>query len=169
MIDSGKRLVTFLDNAADFATVPYLIDGIYCNVLNTRVVAHRLLVEFTNVWETAFNVIDPAFDCNVNRTKGDPTTQMYLINHFLDKLFLNQPIPIPDVDKANVTNSASGFGSLGAHVDTCVADRGLPPNFLLVDVSAVSYLSALRFNTSLTSSMSMVEAPSSRWQPLSME
>lgn len=27
MIDSGKRLVTFLDNGADFATVPYLLDG----------------------------------------------------------------------------------------------------------------------------------------------
>jgi hypothetical protein len=27
MIDSGKRLVTFLDNKADFATVPYIIDG----------------------------------------------------------------------------------------------------------------------------------------------
>lgn len=27
MIDANKRLVTFLDNGADFATVPYLIDG----------------------------------------------------------------------------------------------------------------------------------------------
>lgn len=27
MIDSGKRLVTFLDNAADLTAVPYLIDG----------------------------------------------------------------------------------------------------------------------------------------------
>jgi hypothetical protein len=29
MIDSGKRLVTFLDNGADLASVPYLIDGSY--------------------------------------------------------------------------------------------------------------------------------------------
>ena len=27
MIDSGKRLVTFLDSGADFTTVPYIIDG----------------------------------------------------------------------------------------------------------------------------------------------
>ncbi|KAH9486546.1 putative secreted protein [Psilocybe cubensis] len=113
LIDSGKRLLTFLDNAADFNSVPYLLD------------------EFTNIWETAFNVVDPNFDCNVNRTKGDPTSQMFLINHFLDKMLLGQPVP--DIDNANRTNSASGFGSLGAHVDTCVADHGRPPNFLLVD------------------------------------
>ena len=27
MIDSGQRLLTFLDNGADFTSVPYLIDG----------------------------------------------------------------------------------------------------------------------------------------------
>lgn len=27
MIDNGTRLVTFLDNAADLTSVPYLIDG----------------------------------------------------------------------------------------------------------------------------------------------
>ncbi|PPR00038.1 hypothetical protein CVT24_009047 [Panaeolus cyanescens] len=113
MIDSGKRLVTFLDNAADLTAVPYLID------------------EFTNIWETEFNVLDPAFDCNVNRTKGDPATQMYLINHFLDTLLFGQPIPF--IAKLNDTNAASGPGSLGAHVDTCVADHGRPPNFMLVD------------------------------------
>lgn len=114
MIDSGKRLVTFLDNGADLTAVPYLID------------------EFTNIWETKFNVVDPVdFDCSVNRTKGDTNTQIYLINHFLDKLVLGQPAP--DVAKANVTNSASGPGSLGAHVDACVALNTRPPTFLLVD------------------------------------
>jgi hypothetical protein len=112
MIDSGKRLVTFLDNGADPA-IPYLID------------------EFRNVWETAFNVLDPAFDCNVNRTQGDPAVQLYLINHFLDKIVFNNPVP--DVDKANVTNAATGFGSLGAHVETCVGQHTRPPNFMLVD------------------------------------
>ncbi|KAF8640702.1 hypothetical protein AX17_000358 [Amanita inopinata Kibby_2008] len=113
MIDSGKRLVTFLDNGADPSSVPYLID------------------EFTNIWETAFDVLDPSFDCNVNRTKGDTSTQMYLINHFLDKLLFGQPVP--DVDQANVTNSATGPGSLGAQVSTCVAQYGRAPNFMLVD------------------------------------
>ncbi|KAJ8521958.1 hypothetical protein ONZ45_g1379 [Pleurotus djamor] len=113
MIDSNRRLVSFLDNAAD-PSIPYLID------------------EFTNIWETAFNLIDPnLFDCSVNRTKGDTSTQMILINHFLNKLVLGNPAP--DVDKANVTNSADGLGSLGAHAQTCVAVQGRPPNFMLVD------------------------------------
>lgn len=31
MIDSGKRLVTFMDAGADFTSVPYIIDGrFYC-------------------------------------------------------------------------------------------------------------------------------------------
>lgn len=30
MINAGTRLVTFMDNAADFATVPYIIDGKLC-------------------------------------------------------------------------------------------------------------------------------------------
>jgi hypothetical protein len=113
LIDSNKRLLTFLDNQADLTAVPYLID------------------EFTNIWETAYNVIDPSFDCNVNRTKGDTSTQMYLINHFLDQLVLNTPVPY--IDKLNQTNAASGPGSLGAQVDTCVAAYGRPPNFMLVD------------------------------------
>lgn len=64
---------------------------------------------------------------------------MYLINHFLDKMLLGQPVPF--VERANVTNSASGPGSLGAQVGTCVAAYGRPPNFMLVDVSYPPYLS----------------------------
>ena len=33
MIDSGKRLVVFMDNGANFNSVPYLIDGM-CNLKN---------------------------------------------------------------------------------------------------------------------------------------
>lgn len=91
--------------------------------------------EFTNVWETEFNVIDPAFNCNINRTNSnvDSAAQMYLINHFLDKVVVGQPVPF--IEKLNETNAASGPGSLGEHVDTCVAQHSKPPNFLLVDVS----------------------------------
>ncbi|KAJ7446426.1 PLC-like phosphodiesterase [Mycena galericulata] len=113
MIDNGTRLVTFLDNAADLTSVPYLID------------------EFTNVWESPFDVTDPAFDCSINRTKGDTSTQMYLINHFLDTILFGEPVP--DVSAANVTNAVSGVGSLGTQVNTCVADYGKAPNYLLVD------------------------------------
>jgi hypothetical protein len=113
MIDSGKRLVTFMDTGANFASVPYIID------------------EFTNMWETAFDVTDTTFDCNVNRSKGDTSTELFLINHFLDTIVLGQPAPDPQ--DANVTNGVSGTGSLGAQVETCVATQGRNPNFLLVD------------------------------------
>jgi len=114
MLDSGKRLVTFMDHGAD-PSVPYIID------------------EFSNVWETEFNVIDPAFNCNINRTNPnvDPAGQMYLINHFLDKLVFNQPVPF--IEKLETTNGATGPGSLGEQVDTCTGQHGKPPNFLLVD------------------------------------
>uniref|UniRef100_A0A0W0FG92 PLC-like phosphodiesterase n=1 Tax=Moniliophthora roreri TaxID=221103 RepID=A0A0W0FG92_MONRR len=114
LIDSGKRLLTFLDNGADTSSVPYLID------------------EFTNIWETEFSVTDISrFDCSVNRTKGDASTQMFMINHSLNKLIFNQPAPAPEL--ANVTNAASGAGSLGAHVDACRSSVSRAPNFLLVD------------------------------------
>ncbi|KAI0784988.1 PLC-like phosphodiesterase [Abortiporus biennis] len=116
LIDSGKTLVAFLSTTADFTSVPYLID------------------EFSNMWETAFDVVDPAFDCNVNRSRGDTSTQMYLINHFLDQPFAGiAAIPVPFRDHANITNAASGAGSLGEQVATCVSDHTKNPNFLLVD------------------------------------
>ncbi|KAL1676159.1 PLC-like phosphodiesterase [Schizophyllum commune] len=113
MIDDGKRLVTFLDNQADTSSVSYLVD------------------EFTNIWETAYDVTDTTFDCEVNRTKGDTSTQMYLINHFLDKVLLGNPVP--DKDNADTTNAASGTGSLGTQVETCTSQYGRAPNFMLVD------------------------------------
>jgi len=113
MIDSGKRLVTFMDAGANFASVPYIID------------------EFSNMWETAFDVTDTTFDCNVNRSNGDTSTELFLINHFLDTIVLGQPAPDPQA--ANVTNGVSGTGSLGVQVQTCVASQGRNPNFMLVD------------------------------------
>ena len=89
-------------------------------------------------------MIDPAFDCNVNRTNGDPTTQLYLINHFLDKpVSIIADGVVPDKDRLNQTNAAEGFGSLGLHAEQCGAQHGRSPNFLLVDVS-VFFLISIR-------------------------
>ncbi|TCD68092.1 hypothetical protein EIP91_011545 [Steccherinum ochraceum] len=116
LIDSGKRLVTFLTTTADFAAVPYLID------------------EFTNIWETKFDVTNTTFDCDVDRSSGDPSTTMFIINHFLDTLVAGlTALPAPDKEAANVTNSASGVGSLGQQVSNCVTQHGRNPNFMLVD------------------------------------
>lgn len=116
MIDSGKRLVVFMDFKADFTEVPYIVD------------------EFTNVWETAFDVTDQTFNCEVNRT-GTADNKMYLINHFLDEneTLLGTTFPVPNKDLLNVTNSASGTGSLGLQAQQCGAQWGKYPNFMLVD------------------------------------
>jgi hypothetical protein len=133
MIDSGKRLVTFMDAGANFASVPYIIDGRFYGLRqNLRLTADDFAPEFTNMWETAFDVTDTTFDCNVNRSKGDTSTELFLINHFLDTTVLGQPAPDPQ--DANVTNGVSGTGSLGVQVQTCVATQGRNPNFMLVDV-----------------------------------
>jgi len=118
MIDSGKRLVTFLDNSADTVTIPYLLD------------------EFTNVWETPFDVLTNDWPCTVNRTRGDSTTQMYLINHFLFSLhdIAGAASSIaPDKASLPTTNAATGYGSLGQEVLNCRAAYQRPPTFLLVD------------------------------------
>jgi len=118
MIGSGQRLVTFMDNGANPSTAPYLID------------------EFNNVWETAFDATTQDWLCLVNRTRGDPTTKMYLINHFLDEptSVLGAATTIqPAKDKLNITNAATGAGSLGFEVDNCIASYGIAPNFMLVD------------------------------------
>ncbi len=67
---------------------------------------------------------------------------MYLINHFLDRYVLGQPVPY--VDKANETNAANGTGSLGTQVTTCSAQYSRAPNFLLVDVG-LSVFPSFRF------------------------
>jgi len=112
LIDSSKRLLTFMDYNANFTSVPYIID------------------EFSNIWETAYDVTT-SFDCAVNRSKGDTSTSMYLINHFLDTVLLGSPVPDPgDADK---TNAVSGTNSLGAQVQLCASQYSRNPNFMLVD------------------------------------
>jgi len=117
MIDSGKHVVSFMDNQADFTQVPYIID------------------EFSNMWETSFDVTDATFPCNVNRTSGNPATQLSTINHFLDTStnFGTFTVPTPNKNQLNVTNAVSGPGSLGQEVITCQSAHGTTPNFLLVD------------------------------------
>ncbi|KAF8879057.1 PLC-like phosphodiesterase [Infundibulicybe gibba] len=72
MIDSGKRVVVFLDAGADTSSVDFI------------------LPEFEMVWETPFSVTDPSFPCSVDRTSGPLSTgdHMYMINHSLNKNIL---------------------------------------------------------------------------------
>ena len=90
------------------------------------------------MWETASDVTDPTFDCNVNRTQGDPSTELYTINHFLDSTDGPLDTLVPDKAALNTTNAPSGPGSVGLQAQQCGAQYGRYPNFLLVDVSRTS-------------------------------
>jgi hypothetical protein len=114
------------------------------------------------MWETAFDITATTFDCNVNR---NPSTQLYTINHFLDQILLGHYAPDPEA--ANVTNGVSGVGSLGQQVQTCAAQNGRNPNFILVDVSKISGVIVKRRPT-LCSSTSLAAQASSELLPLPM-
>ena len=66
LIDAKTNVVVFMDNTASFEQVPYIID------------------EFSNMFEDAYGVTDQSFGCAVNRTNGDPGSQLMLVNHYLD-------------------------------------------------------------------------------------
>ncbi|CUA71169.1 hypothetical protein RSOLAG22IIIB_09395 [Rhizoctonia solani] len=106
-----------MDNSADATAAPYIID------------------EFSNIWETAYNVVDNAFPCTLNRTDGTATGKMGLSNHFLDKYasVLGVQSLVPDKDSLNQTNGVSGVGSLGQEAQTCLALNGKHQTFFLVD------------------------------------
>jgi hypothetical protein len=115
--------------------------GLLLSWFIVRFATHIFALEFTNVWETAYDVTDTTFNCVVDRTKGDTSTQLYLINHFLD---INiGGVLVPDKGKASSTNGVSGGGSLGLQVETCAAVYGRNPNFMLVDVRLLSRVIAM--------------------------
>ncbi|OQD84327.1 hypothetical protein PENANT_c013G09907 [Penicillium antarcticum] len=94
MISSGKRLVVFLDYGADTTKVNYILD------------------EFTYYFETPYGVTDAKFSsCKIDRpSDASATGRMYIVNHFLDVDILG--VLIPDRDKADSTNAATGEGSI---------------------------------------------------------
>ncbi|KAJ1569409.1 hypothetical protein HK405_005299 [Cladochytrium tenue] len=114
LIDSGKRLVTFLDYDADTSKVAYL------------------LPEFTYFFETPYDVTNTtAFaQCPIDRPSGASASgRMYLVNHFLDINELNI-ILIPDEADANTTNSVS---SIMGQVSVCESLYGHAPKGVLLD------------------------------------
>lgn len=118
MVQTNKRLVTFLDKGANELEVPFL------------------LREFNYIFETSFVIDHPSqFSCKPSRpwyVYGYIPDRLSLVNHFLYAKFLG--FRYPNATYANHTNGA-GFreGELGEHAVRC---RGLyerRPNFLLVD------------------------------------
>ncbi|KAF8797822.1 PLC-like phosphodiesterase [Phlegmacium glaucopus] len=119
MIDSGKRVVVFLDAGANTAAVDFI------------------LPEFAMIWETPFSVTDPTFPCRVDRIHGPLPTEdhTYIINHSLNKDVIpigsGSGILVSDPIDAPTTNGAD---SILAHVNGCLplgANRN--PQFILLD------------------------------------
>ncbi|CED84310.1 PLC-like phosphodiesterase, TIM beta/alpha-barrel domain [Phaffia rhodozyma] len=115
MIDSGLRVVTFMDNSADFTTVPYIID------------------EFSNVVEDAYNAVEDSFPCTANRSTGTPENQLVLTNHYLDQVGSSTSIVTPNKSKLNQTNAETGTGSVGQGASNCFQIYARSPNFILLD------------------------------------
>jgi len=86
LVDAGTTLVVFMDQEADFSSVPYIID------------------EFSNMWEDTYggssdgasghdsrvmgmvDVTTSDWSCATNRSSGNPGSTMMLVNHFLDSV-----------------------------------------------------------------------------------
>ncbi|KAJ6467555.1 PLC-like phosphodiesterase [Mycena vitilis] len=118
MIESGKRVVVFLDALADGAAP---VDFI--------------LPEFSMIWETPFSVTNASFPCSVNRIHGPLATEdhMYLINHSLNKniIPIGDGVIIPDPIDAPTTN---GVVSILANANGCAPLGGnRAPTFVLLD------------------------------------
>jgi len=108
MIDSGKRLVVFMDYNSDITAAPYI------------------LPEFDNIWENPYDVTDSSFPCTVDRGSG---SNMLMMNHFLDVSIFGADVP--DRTAASTTNSQS---SIIANANGCLSlNGGVNPTFILLD------------------------------------
>ncbi|KAI9480896.1 MAG: PLC-like phosphodiesterase [Benjaminiella poitrasii] len=121
MIDSGKRLVNFIDTKADPVQVPWLMD------------------QFSNVFETPYDNTDiDSFNCNVDRIAPDynPNDLMYVVNHFIYGVINigKVKIEIPLRARAQVANAKT---SLNQHVQNCTTVFQKRPNFIEVDFYSV--------------------------------
>jgi len=118
MIDSGKRVVVFLDSSTDTSEVDFI------------------LPEFDMIWENPFSVTNATFPCSVDRIHGPLSTadHSYLINHSLDVdiIPIGSGVLIPDPIDAPTTNSVA---SILANVNKCVPLSGANrnPQFILLD------------------------------------
>lgn len=109
MILAQKRLVVFMDYAANQTAVPWILD------------------EFSQMWETPFSPTDAAFPCTTQRPPGLNRNQslerMYLANHNLNLQVsvLGLDLLVPNTGVINTTNSdsLSNTSSLATMADTC--------------------------------------------------
>jgi hypothetical protein len=114
MIESGKRVVIFMDQGAEAEpTVDFI------------------LPQFKMLWEDKFDPTNSKFPCKVDRTAGPlaPSQQLSLINHNLNVNILG--IRIPDRLSSPNTNTVDSILSHSAHCALYTEDRN--PNFVMLD------------------------------------
>lgn len=121
MILSGGRVVMFMDYLANQTEYPWLLD------------------EFSQMWETPFDPVDASFPCDAQRppdlAPADAGEMLSLVNHNLNINFslLGVDLLVPARSELDVTNNATGPGSLGLGAEDCLAQWGRAPSFLNVD------------------------------------
>jgi hypothetical protein len=117
MLDSGGRVVVFMDKGAEDGTVPYI------------------LPQFTMMWEDEYDPTNSKFPCAVDRTAGTlpPDQQLNLINHNLNTNFFpfGRGLRIPDRLDSPRTNGVHSIMTHANHCSVLTGDRW--PNFVLVD------------------------------------
>jgi len=120
MIETGKRVVVFLDKGAETRTEPAV---------------EFILPQFQMVWEDVYDPTNSAFPCKVDRTAGPlaPSQQLSLINHNLNaNIFpIGRGILIPDRLNSPQTNSINSILLHAGHCAPFVQERN--PNFVLLD------------------------------------
>lgn len=114
MITKNHRLVVFMDYKTSPSSVPYI------------------LPEFKNIWENAYDQKHIPFNCTPDRYDGNPSSLMFLDNHFLEKEtdILGHDLVQPDKDNIESTNSVD---TILSNTNRCAKKHGSYPNFLLVD------------------------------------
>jgi len=124
LIDSGTRLVNFVDSFGAGASVPWLMP------------------EFNYIFENPYTVTSlSGFTCPPQRptsVSGDTQSAITdgllpFMNHFLS-IDAGLDVLIPAVDNSTTTNAYSGgVGTLGSSATQCSQEYGRNPTYLLVD------------------------------------
>jgi len=127
MLDTGKRVVVFIDKGVEGGSVPYL------------------LPQFTMMWEDDYDPTDRNFPCRVDRTSGPlpPSEKLNLINQNLniDIMPIGRGIRFPDRMNSPRTN---GLRSITGHANHCASLAGDQyPNFVLLDFVNVNFDQAM--------------------------
>jgi hypothetical protein len=124
MIDSGKRVVVFLDSQADGpAPVDFILPE-FSMVFLPSILDYLNLMYCSKIWETPFSVTNASFPCSVNRIHGPLATEdhMYMINHSLNKniLPIGDGVIITDPIDAPTTNGVPScvFSAFLSHILT---------------------------------------------------